>query len=46
MILAAGPLGILAGWLAAAAGLAGVMVERWLFFAEARHVVMSYYRSQ
>ncbi len=46
MIPGAGPLGILAAWLAAAAGLAGVVVERWLFFAEARHVVMSYYRSQ
>lgn len=46
MFLGAGPLGILAAWLAAAAGLAGVVVERWLFFAEARHVVMTYYRSQ
>lgn len=46
MVLGSGPLGILAGWLAAAAGLAGVVVERWLFFAEARHVVMNYYRSQ
>ena len=38
------------GWLAAAAMTVavgahafGVLVERWLFFAEARHVVMNYY---
>ena len=24
--------------------MAGIMVERWLFFAEARHAVMNYYR--
>ena len=31
--------------LAALASLmAGVLVERWLFFAEARHAVMNYYR--
>ena len=39
--------GILAGSigaLAAAAGLAGVAIERWLFFAEARHTVTLYYR--
>jgi DMSO reductase anchor subunit len=29
--------------LAMAAGLAGVVVERWLFFAEARHVVTLFY---
>ena len=29
--------------LALAAGLAGVVVERWLFFAEARHVVTLFY---
>ena len=26
------------------AGLAGVAIERWLFFAEARHTVTLYYR--
>jgi DMSO reductase anchor subunit len=38
------------GWLAAAAAMAaalsgslGVVIERWLFFAEARHTVMLYY---
>jgi DMSO reductase anchor subunit len=39
--------GLLAGLaaaLAAAAGLAGVAIERWLFFAEARHTVSLYYR--
>jgi DMSO reductase anchor subunit len=32
------------GSLAAAAGLIGVAIERWLFFAEARHTVTLYYR--
>jgi DMSO reductase anchor subunit len=39
--------GVLAGLLAslaAAAGLVGVAIERWLFFAEARHTVTLYYR--
>jgi sulfite dehydrogenase (quinone) subunit SoeC len=39
--------GLLAGLpaaLAAAAGLIGVAIERWLFFAEARHTVRLYYR--
>jgi len=35
--------GIAAPALAAAAALIGAVVERWLFFAEARHVVMAYY---
>jgi sulfite dehydrogenase (quinone) subunit SoeC len=35
--------GLLAS-LAAAAGLVGVAIERWLFFAEARHTVRLYYR--
>lgn len=30
-------------WLAAAAFQTGAMVERWLFFAEAKHLVMLYY---
>jgi len=29
--------------LAALAAMAGVLVERWLFFAEARHTVTLYY---
>jgi DMSO reductase anchor subunit len=37
----AGPAGALA-W-AAVLMLAGAFVERWLFFAQARHVVTSYY---
>ena len=32
-----------ATWFALVIGLAGVFVERWLFFAEARHTVMAYY---
>lgn len=30
-------------WLALLLGLAGLFVERWLFFAEAKHAVMAYY---
>lgn len=30
-------------WIAAALHLAGLVVERWLFFAEARHAVSNYY---
>lgn len=31
------------GWLAAISALAGLLVERWLFFAEAKHVVRLYH---
>ncbi len=37
------PLDVLWLALAAASHLAGMLVERWLFFAEARHAVMTYY---
>ena len=30
-------------WIALVPGMAGIFVERWLFFAEARHTVMLYY---
>ena len=30
-------------WIAAIAALAGTFIERWLFFAEAKHMVMLYY---
>jgi len=33
----------LLSWAALASGAAGLFVERWLFFAEARHTVMAYY---
>lgn len=36
-------IGMPAAWLALASGLAGLFVERWLFFAEAKHAVMAYY---
>lgn len=46
-------LSILGGWsgsvaavLAALSATAGVLVERWLFFAEARHAVMLYYGAE
>jgi len=55
VLLAAIPLAILAllaasparapvlTWLALAAAMLGAIVERWLFFAEARHAVIGYY---
>ncbi|MGH6916335.1 MAG: dimethyl sulfoxide reductase anchor subunit family protein [Geminicoccaceae bacterium] len=46
-LLALSSSGLLAGLaaaLAAVAGLVGVAIERWLFFAEARHTVTLYYR--
>jgi DMSO reductase anchor subunit len=45
LALPAGPPWLIAGLaiLAAAGGLLGTLVERWLFFAEARHTVMLYY---
>lgn len=38
-----GPWGGLAAVLAALSGLLGMLIERWLFFAEAKHTVMLYY---
>lgn len=32
-----------AAWLALIGGMSGIFVERWLFFAEAKHTVMLYY---
>lgn len=32
-----------AAWIGLGVGMAGVFVERWLFFAQARHAVMAYY---
>ena len=45
LILLAIPAPLDALWLglAVVAHLMGMLVERWLFFAEARHAVMSYY---
>lgn len=42
-LLSDGLAGALAAVLAAPIATAGVLVERWLFFAEARHTVMLYY---
>jgi DMSO reductase anchor subunit len=42
-ILFAGPLSSIAAVLAAISAGVGVLVERWLFFAEAKHVVTLYY---
>ena len=30
-------------WIALLSGMTGIFIERWLFFAEARHTVMLYY---
>jgi sulfite dehydrogenase (quinone) subunit SoeC len=35
--------GPLAPWISLMLGMAGVFVERWLFFAQARHAVIAYY---
>ncbi len=41
-----GTLGIALAIIAALSGLLGALIERWLFFAEATHTVMLYYREQ
>jgi DMSO reductase anchor subunit len=38
-----GPWAVAAGVAASLAALGGALVERWLFFAEARHTTMLYY---
>jgi DMSO reductase anchor subunit len=35
--------GDVAPWLVVLLGMLGAFVERWLFFAEARHAVIAYY---
>jgi DMSO reductase anchor subunit len=41
--LVGGAAGIIAALLAVLSMALGLVVERWLFFAEAQHVVMLYY---
>ncbi|HQZ62492.1 MAG: dimethyl sulfoxide reductase anchor subunit [Xanthomonadales bacterium] len=41
-LLVPGPGGV-AAWIGLLAGMFGIFLERWLFFAEARHAVMLYY---
>jgi DMSO reductase anchor subunit len=38
-----GPAALAVAILAALLGIAGALIERWLFFAEAKHTVMLYY---
>jgi DMSO reductase anchor subunit len=38
------PFAAMLSMLAAIAQFAGMLVERWLFFAEAKHAVMAYYQ--
>jgi sulfite dehydrogenase (quinone) subunit SoeC len=42
-VFSAGSVAVAAGLVAVLAHAAGMLVERWLFFAEARHAVMNYY---
>jgi DMSO reductase anchor subunit len=42
-LVAGGAIGIVAAGLAVASGGLGLLVERWLFFAEAKHTVTLYY---
>ena len=41
-----GVIGAIAAGLAVASAALGVVVERWLFFAEAKHTVMLYYGAE
>jgi DMSO reductase anchor subunit len=43
MVVGGGVMGIVGAWLALLAAIPGVVIERWLFFAEAKHVVGLYY---
>ncbi|HET9034386.1 MAG TPA: DmsC/YnfH family molybdoenzyme membrane anchor subunit [Dokdonella sp.] len=36
-------LGVAAAWVSVFSGMLGIFIERWLFFAEAKHAVMLYY---
>lgn len=45
-LLLPGPAAALAAGLAALSAAAGILIERWLFFAEARHAVTLYYGAQ
>lgn len=50
LLMVAGAIGTAGGWfpalLAAVSGSVGVVVERWLFFAQATHVVTTYYGAE
>lgn len=45
-LLAGGVYGMIAAILAVVAQAPGILAERWLFFAEARHIVTLYYRPE
>jgi DMSO reductase anchor subunit len=44
LAMAPGPMQIAVAALSTLSAAAGVLTERWLFFAEAEHVVVLYYR--
>jgi DMSO reductase anchor subunit len=45
-LLIGGAIGVIAAGLAILSAAPGVIIERWLFFAEARHTVTLYYGSR
>src|SRR4029078_5980697 len=45
-LLAPGPSGIVAAALAVVSAALGLVIERWLFFAEAKHTVTLYYGAE
>jgi DMSO reductase anchor subunit len=45
-LLLGGVIAVIAGGLAVLSAALGLVIERWLFFAEARHTVMLYYGAE
>jgi DMSO reductase anchor subunit len=45
-LLLGGVIGVIAASLAVLSAALGLVIERWLFFAEARHTVMLYYGAE
>ncbi len=45
-LLVGGVIGVVAAGLAVAGAALGLVAERWLFFAEAKHTVMLYYGAE
>ena len=46
MLFSVGTLGIILALVALVSGMTGIAIERWLFFAEAKHTVQLYYGEQ
>ena len=45
-MIAAGIIGLIAAAVAVVSAALGLVIERWLFFAEAKHTVMLYYGAE